>query len=63
MGSSPSQLRASSAGPLLGGGFSFAAPIPPLTFLCREPGVACLGDGGLEGVEDARVLVLAREAF
>jgi hypothetical protein len=43
--------------------FPFAAPIPPLTFLRGKTRVARLGDSGLEGVEDARVLALAGEAF
>jgi hypothetical protein len=44
-------------------GFSFAAPIPPLTFLDGKMRVARLGYSGLEGVEDAGILVLASEAF
>ena len=53
--------RSRLSGSLLG--FSFSAPIPPLTFLCGKARVARLGDGGVEDVEDAGVLVLAREAF
>ncbi len=55
-------MGSSSAGPLRGGS-AFAAPIPPVTFFGGEARVACLGDSGLESVEDAGVLVLAGEAF
>lgn len=34
-----------------------------MTFVGRKARVARLGDSGLEGVEDARVLALAGEAF
>ncbi len=57
-------MGSSSAGPLrIGGGFSFAAPIPPLAFTRGQARVACLGYRGVEGVEDAGVLSLASEAF
>jgi len=63
MGSSPSQLRVNSAGPLLGRGFSFPAPIPPLAFFRGQSRVACLGHRGLKDIKDAGVLALASEAF
>jgi uncharacterized glyoxalase superfamily protein PhnB len=57
-------MGSSDAGPLRRlFGFSFAAPKPPLTFLSRKTRVARLGDGGVERVQDAGVLVLAGEAL
>ena len=51
-------------GPLrIGCGFPSPAPIPPLAFFRGQAGVACLGNGGLESVEDAGVLALAGEPF
>lgn len=43
--------------------FSFAAPIPPLTFLSGQARIACLSHGSVEDVEDTRVLMCAGEAF
>src|SRR5271165_6167798 len=54
-------MGSSNAGPLLGGGFSFAAPIPSLAFFRREARVACLGHCGFKSIEDARILALAGE--
>jgi hypothetical protein len=47
----------------IGFGLSFAAPIPPLTFISGKTRVARLGDGGVECVQDAGILVLAGEAL
>ena len=50
------------AGPLPGG-FSFSAPIPPLTFFRGQVRVASLGHRGLKGIQDAGILALASKAL
>lgn len=57
-------MGSSSAGPLrIGGGFSFAAPIPPLAFSRGQARVACLGHGSLKNIQDTGILALAGEPF
>lgn len=43
------------------GGFSEARPEPPVALLIREIGMAGLGDGAAEDVEDTRVLAACGE--
>ncbi len=43
--------------------FSFAAPIPPLTFLSGQARIARLSHGSVEHIENTRVLMRASEAF